>query len=114
VADLLGYTALLFGDRRAISPDDREKAPRFGFEVATPRAYPVVLRKERRDDFRRPDARELELLEACPWVMPDFLKWAEDRTLEMLEYTFMGVTGKMTLDLSWVSKKRLRVDRPEG
>lgn len=76
IAEHLRYTALDFGDRSEFNPSDREKAKRFGFEVAGPRAYPVVLRKEPGFDFRSPDARELELLEACLWVLPDFLKRA--------------------------------------
>ena len=114
VADHLQYTALHFGDRTEISPDDLEKARRLGFEVAGPRAYPVVLRKERGGDFRSPDAGELELLEACLWVLPDFLKRAEDRKPDVYEYAFKGMTGKMTLELSWVSKERLKGDRAGG
>jgi len=114
VADHLQYTALHFGGRTAINADDLARAQRLGFEVAGPRAYPAVLRKERGGDFRSPDAGELELLEACLWVLPDFLKRAKDRTTEVFEYAFKGATGKLTLDLSWVPKERLRVDRPEG
>src|SRR4051812_19334949 len=79
VADHLQYTAVHFGDRTEINPEDLEKAERFDFEVAGPRAYPAVLRKERGGDFGSPDAGELELLEACLGVIPGFLKRAEDR-----------------------------------
>jgi hypothetical protein len=107
VADHLQYTAVHFGGRSQISPDDLEKAERLGFEVAGPRAYPAVLRKERGGDFRSPDAGELELLEACLRVIPDFLKRAEDRKPDLYEYASEGKTGKRTLDLSWVPKERL-------
>jgi hypothetical protein len=107
VAQHLQYTALHFGDRKAINPDDREKARRLRFEVASPRAYPAVLRKERGSDFHSPDAGELELLEACLWVLPDFVKRAEDRKPDVYEYAFKGMTGKWSLDLSWVPKERL-------
>ncbi len=113
IADHLRYTALHFGDRTEISPDDLEKARRHGFEVAGPRAFPVVLRKEPGGDFRSPDAGELELLEACLWVIPDFLKRAEDRKPDVYEYAFKGAVGKMSLDLSWVAKERLQTDPPE-
>ena len=68
VADHLQYTALHFGDRSEINPHDLERAQRHGFEVASPRAYPAVLRKERACDPRSPDDGELELLEACLWL----------------------------------------------
>jgi hypothetical protein len=111
IAEHLRYTALHFGDRTEISPKDLEEFRRHGFEVAGPRAFPVVLRKEPGGDFRSPDAGELELLEACLWVIPDFLKRAEDRKPDVYEYTFKAASGQMTLDLSWVPKDRLRVDR---
>jgi hypothetical protein len=113
VADHLQYTAVHFGARSQISPDDLEKVQRLGFEVAGPRAYPSVLRKERGGDFGSPDAGELELLEACLRVIPDFLKRAEDRKPDVYEYASEGVTGKRTLDLSWVPKERLRGQGPK-
>ena len=62
--------------------------------------------------FRPPVAWELELLEACLWVIPDFLKRAEDRKPDVYEYAFKGMNGKMTLDLSWVPKDRLERNPP--
>jgi hypothetical protein len=60
-----------------------------------------------------PDSSELDLLEACLWVIPDFLKRAEDRTPDVLEYNFKGLSGTMTLDLSWVPGEQLHErDRP--
>jgi hypothetical protein len=112
VADHLQYTALHFGDRSQISPNDLEMAKRLGFEVAGPRAYPAVFRMERGRTIRPPDARELELLEACLGVIPDFLTRAKDRKPEVLEYAFKGRSGKMSLDLSWVPPERLRADLP--
>jgi hypothetical protein len=113
IAEHLRYTALHFGDRTEVSPNDLEMAQRHGFEIAGPRAFPVVLRKEPGGDFRSPDAGELELLEACLGIIPDFLKRAEDRKPDVYEYTFKAANGQMTLDLSWVPKDRLSVDRTE-
>jgi hypothetical protein len=101
IAEHLRYTALHFGGRSQISPTDLEKAQRHAFEVASPRAFPAAFRKERGADLRSPDAGELELLEACLWVIPDFLKRAEDRKPDVYECALKGMTGKMTLDLSW-------------
>ena len=113
IADHLQYTAVHFGGRSRISPDDLEKTRRLGFEVAGPRAYPAVLRKERGGDFRSPDAGELELMEACLRVTPDFLKRAADRKPDVYEYASEGVAGKRTLDLSWVPKERPGADRED-
>jgi hypothetical protein len=113
IAEHLRYTALHFGNHTEVSPDDMERVRRHGFEVAGPRAFPVVLRKEPGVDFRSPDAGELELLEACLWVIPDFLKRAGDRKPDVYEYAFKRAIGKMTLDLSWVPKERLQTDLPE-
>jgi hypothetical protein len=108
IAEDLQFTALHFGDRSQISTNDLEKAQRHGFEVAGPRAYPAVFRKERGDDLRSPDAGKLELLEACLWVIPDFLKRAENRKPDVYGFTFQGASGKMTLELSWVPSERLQ------
>jgi hypothetical protein len=112
IAEHLRYTALHFGGRTGISPNDLEKAQRLGFAVANPGAYPVVLRKEPGEDFRNPDAGELELLEACLCVIPDFIERAGDRKPDVYGYAFKGMTGKMALELSWVPKEPLRPDRP--
>jgi hypothetical protein len=110
VAEHLRYTALHFGGRTGISPKELEKIGRHGFEVAGPGAFPSVLRKEPGDDFRSPDAGELELLEACLWVIPDFLKRAVDRKPDVYEYAFKATNGQMSLDLSWVPGERLGFD----
>ena len=114
IAEHLRYTALHFGDRTEISPDDLEEIRRHGFEVAGPRAFPSVLGKQPGENFRSPDAGELEHMEACLWVIPDFLKRAEDRKEDVYEYAFEATEGKMSLDLSWVPEERLTLDRPEG
>ena len=108
VADYLRFTSLRFLDRTEINTHDLEEAQRLGFKVAGPKAYPAVFRKERGDDLRSHDAGELELLEACLWVIPDFLKRAEDRKPDVYGFTFKGASGKMALELSWVPPERLR------
>ena len=52
-------------------------------------------------------------LEACLWVIPDFLNRAKDRSPDVFEYNYKGVSGMMTLELSWVPGERLHEpDRP--
>ena len=127
--DLLALRAGRLPDRRRPSPVHRpslrgshgDQPGRSGDRPSgsasrspVPEPTPPLFRKERGGDFRSPEAGELELLEACLWVLPDFLKRAEDRKPDVYEYAFKGMAGKMTLDLSWVPKKRLEVNRPEG
>ena len=112
IVEELRYTALHFEDGSWISPNDLETAHWQGLGVAGSKAFPAVLRKEPGEDFRSPNAGELELLEACLWVIPDFLKRAEDRKPDVYEYAFKAACGKMSLDLSWVPKERLKLDRP--
>lgn len=114
VAEHLRYTALHFGGRTEVSPDDLEKIRRHGFEVAGLTAFPSILRKEPGDDFRNPDTGELEILEACLWVIPDFLKRAEDRKPDVYEYAVKATGGKISLDLSWGPKERLRSQGPKA
>jgi hypothetical protein len=102
VADRLRGITLHFVGRDEISLSDLERAGRYGFEVNGPRAYPAVFRMEPSRQFRSPDSRELDLLEACLWVIPDFVERARDRTTEVYEYSYRGKTGPLTLDLSWV------------
>ena len=59
-----------------------------------------------------PTSQELDLLEACLWVIPDFLERAKDRSPDVLEYYFKGISGMMSLDLSWVRMERLEQPRP--
>jgi hypothetical protein len=54
------------------------------------------------------------ILDDCLWVIPDFLKRAEDRKPEVLEYTFRGAAGQLTPDLSWVPIDRLQGRGPDA
>jgi hypothetical protein len=107
IADRLSNIGVHFEDRGEVGAEAVEAVRRHGFEVAGPSAYPYPFRMEIGRKFRSPVAWELELLEACLWTIPDFRKWAGDRTTEVLEYAFDGLIGQMTLDLSWVPPGRL-------
>lgn len=108
IAGRLAALAVYFEDWRQMKPSEVDAAREHGFEVAGPCAYPYPFRMERGRRFRAPLAWELELLEACLDLVPDFLKRAGDRTPEVVEYAFDGAIGRMTLDLAWVSGDRRR------
>jgi hypothetical protein len=107
IADRLRTIAVHFEDAGQANPKDVAAVREHGFEVAGPNAYPLAFRMETGRQFREPHAWELELLEACLWTIPDFLKRAEDRKPDVYEYAFDGAIGRMSLDLTWV-----RVGRP--
>jgi hypothetical protein len=90
VADRLQDITVHFGDRKLLHPDDLAVAKRYGFEGDGPKADPMAFRTERGRKFRTPKAWELELLEACLRVIPDFLKRAEDRKPEVPGIHFQG------------------------
>ncbi len=106
IADRLEMIAVYFENWRQLNPSAVETAKQHGFEVAGPYAFPHPFRMEQGRRFRPLVAWELELLEACLCVIPDFLKRAGNRSQEVFEYAFDGTVGKMTLDLSWASGKR--------
>jgi len=106
IAARLRNIGVHFENRGEVSPDAAEAVRQHGFEVAGPSAYPHPFRMEFGRRFRSPVAWELELLEACLWTIPDFLKRAEDRAPDVLEYAFDGMIGRMTFDLSWVQPGR--------
>jgi hypothetical protein len=116
IADRLSSIAVHFEDRGQIGAEAVEAVRRHGFELAGPSAYPHPFRMETARRFRSPVAWELELLEACLWTVPDFIKRAKDRAPQALEYAFDGMIGRMTLDLSWMPPKQPRAEpgyRPE-
>ena len=109
IADRLRTIAVHFEDAAQARPEDVAEVKEHGFEIAGPNAYPLSFRMEIGRQFREPLAWELELLEACLWILPDFLKRAQDRKPDVYEYAFDGMIGRMSLDLSWI-----RVGRPES
>jgi len=113
IADRLRTIAVHYEDAGQANPKDLAAVREHGFEVAGPNAYPLAFRMETGRHFREPLAWELELLEACLWMIPDFLKRAQDRKPDVYEYAFDGAIGRMLLDLAWVRVGRSRSDRLE-
>ena len=113
IADRLSTIAVHFEDAGQADPEDVAAVKQHGFEVAGPNAYPLAFRMETGRRFREPLAWELELLEACLWMIPDFLKRAQDRKPDVYEYAFDGAIGRMSLDLAWVRVGQSRPERRE-
>ena len=45
-------------------------------------------------------------------MLPDFLERAKDKKPDILVYTFKGLAGTMSLELSWVPMERLQDSGP--
>src|SRR5262249_9715078 len=95
-------TSVTFGEEWTIPVRDLDAARRYGWTVARPDAYPAVFHKDRGMSMRPPLAWELELLEACLRVIPDFVdrRRQDDSTKEEVTVPVSG--GELTLGLSWV------------
>jgi hypothetical protein len=112
IADKLRMMGVHFEALSKASPEEKKLVKDHGLELASTRAYPSVFRMGRGRQVSLPDASGLDLLEACLWVIPDFLHRAKDRTSEVFVYSFKGLSGTMTLDLSWVPMEQLKASGP--
>ena len=108
IADQLRMTAVHFEALSKASPEAKKMVKDHALELASSRAYPSVFRMARGRQISLPDASELDLLEACLWVIPDFLKRAKDRSPDVFVYNYKGISGMMTLELSWVPGDRAK------
>ena len=112
IADQLGMIGVHFEALSKASPEAKKMVKDHALELASSRAYPSVFRMARGRQISLPDAPELDLLEACLWVIPDFLKRAEDRSPDVFGYNYKAISGMMTLELSWVRGERLKASGP--
>lgn len=108
IAERLQAIGVHFEDAGGADPASVALVRERGFEIAGPNAYPLAFRMESGRRFREPVAWELELLEACLWTIPDFLKRARNRKPDVYEYAFDGTIGRMSMDLAWVPIGRSR------
>jgi len=90
--------SLLYSEAFEIPVQDLDAVERYGWPVAGPEAYPMVLRVNPGQAVRAPLAWELDLLEGCIRLMPGFLKEKPPRKTATVP---IG-TGDLTLELSWV------------
>jgi len=90
--------SLLYSEAFEISVRDLDAAEREGWPVASPEAYPLVLRINPGMAVRPPLAWEMELLEGCLRAVPPFLTRRERTPARM---TVPISTGELTLDLAW-------------
>lgn len=93
-----------FDDDGTIPEADLEAIERHGWMIASPDAYPSLFRKERGLSMRPPLAWEIDLMDACLRVLPDFVarRSTEDTTRELVPIP--GSSPPMELGLSWIEE----------
>jgi tetratricopeptide (TPR) repeat protein len=93
-----------FDDESTIPEVDLESIERFGWTVASPEAYPCLFRKERGLSMRPPLSWEIDLMDACLRVLPDFVarRSSDDPTRELVPVP--GAALPMELGLSWIEE----------
>lgn len=84
-------------------PDaDLDAIEQFGWEIAGPEAYPSIFRKERGLSMRPPLGWELELMQSCLYLIPDFVDRYPPDDPTKLEATVEVPSGPLRLTLAWV------------
>jgi hypothetical protein len=95
-------TTVTFGEEWNIPVADLEAAKTHGWPVARADAYPQVFHKERGLSVRPPLVWELELLEGCLRVVPEFVTRHKQDDQAKEEITVPVASGTLKLVLSWV------------
>ncbi len=93
-----------FDDEGSIPEADIEAIERHGWAIADPEAYPSIFRKERGLSMRPPLSWEIDLMDACLRVLPDFVarRPPDDTTRELVPVP--GASPSMELGLSWIDE----------
>jgi hypothetical protein len=65
--------SLMFEEEFNLAAADLDAADQFGWPVATPEAYPWVIRVRPGRAIGAPSASEVDLLEACLRALPNFI-----------------------------------------
>jgi hypothetical protein len=79
---------------------DLDAAEKHGWPVAGPEAYPLVIRVNPGLAMRPPLVWELELLEGCLRMIPEFLV---EKAATLSTAVFVA-SGELTLRLAWVDE----------
>jgi tetratricopeptide (TPR) repeat protein len=91
-----------YDDAAGITDLDLDAIEQYDWEIAGSEAYPAIFRKERGMSMRPPMGWELELMEACLRVIPDFVDQHPLDDLVRHEFTVPTASGEIGLTLSWV------------
>jgi hypothetical protein len=93
--------SMMFSEAFEIPVRDLDAIEGHGWPVAGPEAYPLVIRINPGCAVRPPLAWELELLEGCLRVIPEFLA---GKNTTLVKTTVAAASAKLTVQLSWVGE----------
>lgn len=96
--------AVIFSEKEDLPEADLEAVELYRWKVAGKKAYPSVYRKEKGMTMRPPLAWEVELLEGCLRLIPEFVKAPKTKGTERLEVKVSVAMGELPLALSWLEK----------
>ena len=93
-----------FDDESSMPEVDLEAIEQHNWPIAGPEAYPSLFRKERGLSMRPPLSWEIDLMDACLRILPDFVdrRSPDDPTRELVPVT--GPLGTIELGLSWIQE----------
>ena len=101
-SDELSGFSVIFDEITVMAPADLYLVERNGWPVGTPEAYPVALRHEPGRQPQSPSGEDLEHLESCLQVIPDFVRGGMDAKTYEVE-----TNGKrVKMRLSWAAPRR--------
>ena len=96
--------AVCYDEAEIMSAVDLQLIERLGWPIATPEAWPAVMRLQPRRTPRSASAEELVFLDACLRAIPDFLKTKAASQTRQVETG----TRSVELHLAW---KRNSIER---
>jgi hypothetical protein len=94
--------SLTFDDEAEIPDTELDDVRRHGFEVAGPRAYPALFRKEKGMSMRPPLPWEIDLMEVSLRAIPKLVAERRPDDLSKLKLTVPAASGPKDVTLSWV------------
>jgi hypothetical protein len=95
--DEVSAFSIIFDEVSIMAPRDLYLVDRSGWPIATPEAYPVILHLEPGRQPQPPNCKELDYIQSCLRVIPDFV--GSRREAKTYELTTGGKRVKMRL--SW-------------
>jgi hypothetical protein len=96
--------SVTFGHMARLRTVELEAGQALGWEVAGPRAYPAVTRKEEGTRLVPPLAWEVGLLEGCLRAVPEFLAQQHRDDPAPRRMTVPAAPGELRLALSWLEE----------
>ncbi len=96
--------AVCYDEEQVMSAVDLQLIDRLGWLIATPEAWPAVMRLQPHHMPRSASAEELVFLDACLRAIPDFI---EEKTASRIRQVEIG-TRSVELQLAWNSRSTKR------